>query len=129
MAPAPATRLRHPTAATTAATAGGGAGARAQRRAQGHHPRRLDLLVAEGQAPIGLDILAAGIRRRDIGIALSALRLAGIAAILDRLHDIEGLVRGDDDVVAAAVDGIAGMDRHIAVAVVADDLEPANDTP
>src|SRR4029079_9115368 len=56
-----------------------------------------------------------------------AWRRPGVLAARDQVGHVQALPLADDDVGAARSDGVAGRDRHPAVAGVAPDLEPADD--
>src|SRR6185312_14470395 len=84
----------------------------------------LALLVADRHAPVLLYVPAVTAILRADGVAW---RRPGVLAARDQVGHVQALPLADDDVVAARIDGVAGRDRHPAVAGVAPDLEPADD--
>ncbi|MCZ7640210.1 MAG: hypothetical protein M5U12_31650 [Verrucomicrobia bacterium] len=115
-----------------AAAAGiGGAAARLRSGlAEGGEGAGFEFVVGDGEAPFLLDFAAVGRGARDEGIAIGVAGAAvGVAATVDGFEEVEGLFGAHDDVLAAGVEGVAGLDGDLAVAVVADDLEAADDPP
>jgi hypothetical protein len=67
-----------------------------------------------------LQASASGIAGRQVWIAISlALLLAGIAASLDCLEQVERLFAADDNVIAARINRVTGFDDDLAVTVTA----------
>jgi hypothetical protein len=48
------------------------------------------------------------------------------AALVDGVKNIERLLGAHDDIVAAGIDGVTGLNRHVTVAIAAHDLKTAD---
>jgi hypothetical protein len=83
---------------------------------------RWNLLICNRDAPTLLQASATLVKRL-VGIAARLVFLLyGIAACLNRFLDIELLLLADDDVVAARVNRVTGLDDHLTVAIAAHDF-------
>src|SRR5689334_7989120 len=109
-------------AAATAARTARGLAAAAQRA---HAARRL-FGKANRQHPLFLDILAL---RGCGGPRRLAIQPLALAAALDQIADIDGIVRTQDDVIATRAQRISRGDRDLSFAGMAKDLETADNTP
>src|SRR5690349_6401778 len=109
-------------AAATAARAARGLATAAQR---GHAARRF-FRKANRQHPLFLDILAL---RGCGGPRRLAIQPLALAAALDQIADIDGIVRTQDDVIATRAQRISRGDRDLSFAGMAKDLETADNTP
>jgi hypothetical protein len=70
---------------------------------------------------------ASGVAGGQVRIAIRlALLLAGIAASFDRLEQVETLLIADNDVIAARINGVTGLDDYLAVTVAAYHFQAAD---
>ena len=117
-----------PTSARTARAAATATAALWSSLLQRSNEARRLFLVFDGDAPSLRGSLAVRRRSGSQGRAIAGL-FAGRAASLDSLDDVEGLVRANDDVVAAGIDGIAGFYGNPAVALTAQYLDATDNSP
>src|SRR5512144_944357 len=109
-------------AAATATRAARGLAAAAQR---GHSARGF-FGEANRQHPLFLDILAL---RGWGGPGRLAVQPLALAAALDQIADIDGIVRAQDDVIATGAQRISRGNRDLSFAGMAKDLKTADNTP
>jgi hypothetical protein len=84
---------------------------------------RFVLHVAERDEPRGFRLLTTGRRRRgEFAIPI----IARSAALFDLRAHVKGDVLAHDDVIAARIEGVTGMDRDLALTLVAGDFQSAN---